>query len=193
VARELEEHKYINEEIIVHQRLIIQLFTFSIIASVALLGYGVQNFSGEQGSISELSPFVIFAPMAIIVPCAWVITKIRKEIFRWGAYIMVFHESEKPGYETMLDKIRDIRNSWWEESYTPLVITWWGLCAACTGLFIWGVLHTPLHWCWSMLSILPLGFLGRTTDKFCKIPTKGYRQKLEKEWSEAKQATESSK
>jgi len=172
----------------VHQRLIFQIFTFSIISSVALLGYGLQNFFEEPRKISELAPFVILTPMAIIVPCAFMINAMREDIFRWGAYIIVFHESDtEPGYEMRLNKIRDMTNPL-KESYTSIVWVYLVLCFACSGLFAWGVLMAPFHWSWSLLAIIPLGSLIWATVRFCKIPSKGNREKLLREWRKAEGA-----
>ncbi len=182
MRHDLEEYRYINEQIISHQRLIFQIFTFSVIAAVALLGYGLQNFFGEQGKISGFALFVILAPVAIIIPCAFIISAIREDIFRWGAYIVVFHEPEgKPGYETRLNKIRDRKNPL-AEAYTALVWTYWALCLACCAWFIWGILSALFHCAWSILVIIPLGFLIYGTIRFCRIPCRGNRQQLIDEW-----------
>src|SRR3990172_1100416 len=97
MQHDLEEYRYLNDQIKTHQHLVFQIFAISTAASVALLGYGLQNFfMAENGQkISKLAPFIILAPIAIIVPSIFLISAIREDIFSWGAYISVFHEGNK--------------------------------------------------------------------------------------------------
>ncbi len=90
----LEEHKYLNDQIMNHQKILLQIFTFSVIAAVAVLGWGLQSAPRNGAEASELAAFILLLPPAILIPCAFIISSIRKEIFVWGAYITVFHESE---------------------------------------------------------------------------------------------------
>jgi len=181
MQQRLEEYKYINQEIAVHQRLIIQIFTISLIASVVVVGYGLQQFTSTVG------PFVMLIPMAIIIPCAFLISGLRRDIFRLGAYVMVMHENDKkPGYETLLDKVRDNTGSL-KESLTPIVLTYCTLGVICAGLFVHGVRNIELvpdkvSW----LAIVPLLFLGCWAYRYIKIPSKPNRDKLKEEWREAK-------
>lgn len=134
MQQKLEEHKYRNEQIMNHQRLIFQIFTFSVIAAVAILGWGLQNFPKSGTEASGLAPFLVLAPMAIILPCAFIISAIREEVFGWAAYIIVFHKSE---YETALDKMRD-KVGRFRESYTSIGWTYWVFFAICGGLIYVG-------------------------------------------------------
>ena len=188
MQQKLEERKYLNEQIINHQRLIFQIFTFSIIAAVAILGWGLQSFPKSGTETSWLTLFLLLAPMAIVVPCAFIISAIRQEIFGWAAYIIIFHEGEEDfGYETLLDKIRD-KAGRFKESYTPLFWTYLAFLSICSGLFIRGIWISPmLPNGLSALVAIPIGLLIRWAIKFINIPSQSNREKLKNEWLEAKE------
>jgi hypothetical protein len=187
MQQKLEERKYLNEQIINHQRLIFQIFTFSIIAAVAILGWGLQSFPKSGTETSWLTLFLLLAPMAIVVPCAFIISAIRQEIFGWAAYIIVFHEGEEDfGYEKALDKIRDKVRPF-RESYTPLCWTYLALLGICSGLFIWAILNSCICNRWSALVAIPIGLLVYWTIKFINIPSRSNRAKLKNEWLKVKE------
>jgi len=187
MQQKLEERRYLNEQIMNHQRLIFQIFTFSVISAVAILGWGSQSFPESGTEASALTLFLVLAPMAIILPCAFIISGIREEIFGWAAYIIVFHESgEGLGYETVLDKARD-KFGRFRESYTSLLFTYWALCGICCGLFLYGIENSSMPSSLSAVVIIPIGFLIYWTIKFIEIPSKSNRDKLRKRWLETKQ------
>jgi len=188
MQQKLEEYKYLNQQIMNHQRLLFQIFTFSVIAAVAILGWGLQSFPKSGTEASGLTVFLLLVPMAIVVPCAFVISGIREDIFRWGAYIILFHESDGGlGYETLLDKIRD-KAGRFKESYTPLFWTYLAFLSICSGLFIRGIWISPmLPNGLSALVAIPIGLLIRWAIKFINIPSQSNREKLKNEWLEAKE------
>ena len=183
MQQKLEERRYLNEQIINHQRLIFQIFTFSIIAAIAILGWGLQSVPKSGAEASELAPFLVLAPMAIIIPCAFIISAIREEVFGWAAYIIVFYESE---YETALDKVRD-KAGRFRESYTSICFTYWVFFAICGGLFIWSIWNSSLCNGLCALVVIPLVFLLIWYFKFKSIPSKSNRDRLKNQWLEAKQ------
>ena len=182
MQQKLEERKYLNEQIMTHQRLIFQIFTFSIIAAVAILGWGLQNFPKSGTEASGLALFLVLAPMAVILPCAFIISAIRKEIFGWAAYIIVFHKSE---YETALDKMRD-KAGRFRESYTSIVWTYWSFFVICIGLFMWGIWNSPMNNSLCALGVIPFVILLLWHLEFSNIPSSRNRERLKNEWREAK-------
>jgi len=187
MQQKLEERRYLNEQIINHQRLIFQIFTFSVIAAGGILGWTSQIFLDTEAGALELAPFLVLVPMAIILPCAFIISAIRAEVFGWAAYIIIFHESgEGLGYETVLDKARD-ESKRFRESYTSLVYTYWTLCVICCGLFIYGIQNSSVPCGLSAVAVVPIGLLIFWTFKFVRIPSRSNRDKLKKQWLEIKQ------
>jgi len=186
--RNSEERKYLSEQIINHQRLVFQIFTFSVIVAVGILGWGLQIFPESGAQTSGLAPFLLLAPTAIILSCAFIISGIREEIFRWGAYIIIFHESDGvKGYESRLDKLRDKRGSY-KESYTPIVVVYWVLSIICIALFAKAIDNAiSISNGWIAFIIPPLGLLTWWSVIFCNIPGKEKRSKFRDEWSEIKQ------
>ena len=187
-----EERQYIREQIIVHQRLIFQIFTFSIIAAIAVLGWGIQDFpttsetNGEKASLPHV--FFLLAPLAITVPCAWVIKGIREDIFRWGAYILVFHESDRLGYEKLLDKARETKDVI-KESYSATFFAYGMLTLLCSGLFCWGVVDSPnIHWGLCFVVVIPLIVQTCLSRIFFRIPSDRKRQEYQDNWREAQEA-----
>ena len=184
----IEEYRYIQNAILNHQRLIFQIFTFSVIASVAVLGWGLQSLN-RGIETPAFTPFLLLIPMAIILPSAFIINGMRQDILRWGAYIMLEHEGASPGYETLLDRIRDGQGRF-AESYTPLIWTYWALSGVCNGVFIWSISNIyPIHMGFSALVALCFVLLAVWSRIFTRIPSKSNRDKLKKDWWEAKRVS----
>ena len=193
MQQQLEERKYLNSQIMNHQRLLFQIFTFSVIAAVAILGWGIEALSKNGTGRSELAPFIFLTPMAIIIPCAFIISAIRDEIFGWAAYIFVFHEGDQhPGYETALDKMRD-QHGGFRESYTSIIGVYSIFILICCILFIIAILISPICSYYSTLVVFPIGLHIWWCIKFLNIPKKNNREKLKKDWLEAKELLRKSK
>jgi len=100
----LAEHKILMGHIESQFRLIIQVFIASLIVSLGLLGYAFQ--------IGDSAPYVFLSPILIFMPCGYLLTKLREEIFRWGMYIRVFIEDGRDlRYETALAQLRENTHS----------------------------------------------------------------------------------
>ncbi len=182
--RKIEEYKYLNRQILNHQGLVIQVFTFSIIASVAILGLALNNYFGEDKSKYAL--LVAFVPMAIIIPCAFFLASTRADIFRLGAFIRVIHESgQDPGYETLLEKKREgtgyIKSM--REAFSYVMVTYWLIFIVCLVFFVWGLSSLQL---WYLIFVVVLAFimLVSASREFFSIPTDKRRKQFEKEWKE---------
>ena len=106
---QIEEFKALREEIVGFQRAIVQVFTFSVIAAGALIGYGLNSQVG----------YLFLAPFAILLPCGFGIVRKMDAILRNGAYIKFFIEDEVEGFqwETVLYKSR-------QKETTPKVLKW---------------------------------------------------------------------
>lgn len=184
--KRLEERKYLNEQIMNHQRLLVQIFTFSIIAGVAILGWGLQSFPSSGEDTSWTSLFLLLAPVGIVIPCAYMIKGIREEMFRWGAYIILFHEGEGTlGYENLVDKLRDTPRKL-KESYSAIWVAYAVLCLTCAILFVVGIWRSgTVQYGWSAVALVPLAFLIHWCKRFCNIPSESSRKQYKDDWRKA--------
>jgi len=192
--RQMEDYRFVHEQKTHHESMMVQVFIFSVIASVAVVGYGMSNLS------AGFAPFVIlFAPMAIIIPCAYVIAAARQAIYRLEAYVRVFLESEQnAGYETRSERIRRIREKekpWLErrvdESFTYFFVTYWLFYVACAALFMWRIeVNESLSDNLGALILVPLSFLASITWFFFAVTSRANRQRFEAEWKRVEQPTD---
>lgn len=188
----LEEYKYIQQEIVTHQRLVFQVFVISVIASLSIFGYYLGNYVSVENT-ENLTNLIPIFPLAVIIPSALIITRIREDIFRWGAYIQVFFENEEPAYETRLSIIRDNRSNSFKESYTPIFCIWW-ILVILSLLFYLHAFATKCFTPWtfnfiimgivSVLGIISIVLFVITTKRYNNITKKEYRQKLIHEWQD---------
>jgi len=132
----LEDYRYTNEQIMMHQKLIVQIFTFSLIISVPLIGYGLQIFWGVKEAdetISAYAPFIFFAPIVLFIPAIAIICTLRKAIFQLLTYSSVFHQREIPGYEIRCRKATP-RTSKLRRAFDVIICTYWVLYFVCFAL-----------------------------------------------------------
>ena len=108
--KDVEEYRALRQHIQGQFTLIFQVFTVSIVAAIALLGYALNNILGilaKAQDVSNLGLYLFFPllPLIVIIPFALLIKALRKEIFKWGAYVEVYLEDGKDWkYETELNK-----------------------------------------------------------------------------------------
>jgi hypothetical protein len=180
----LAEYNALRSQIEGQFRLIVQVFTVSVIASVALFGYVFQSLV-RSSSFSNEAVFLLLTPLAIFVPCAYFLSSLRREIFEWGAYIQVFLEGEKDNkYETMRAKFRERYKP--KESLSPIAWTYWALFAMCAGAFIWRVLSVAsVSRPWIAIILIPLGFLIKWYTEYVRIPFKDSSEALNR-WRKIK-------
>ena len=143
--KDVEEYRAIRQHIHGQFTLIFQVFTVSIVAAIALLGYALNNILGafaKAQDVSSLGVYLFFPliPLAVIVPFAFLIKSLRKEIFKWRAYVEVYLEDGKDWkYETELDKYMTKYRE--RESFNPIAISYFvlsGLCFAFSvGLYLY--------------------------------------------------------
>lgn len=191
MQQKLEERKYLNEQIMNHQRLLFQIFTFSVIAAIAVLGWSIQILSGNRAG-SELAPFLLLAPTAIIISCAFVISAIRDDVFGWGAYIIVFHEQgEAAGYETALDMLRT-KLGRFRESYTSIFGVYLVIILLCCLSFVIVILTSERSPYLIALVTIPLGFHVWWSVIYFNIPSEANRKKHRDLWQEAKETLSAS-
>ena len=133
--KDVEEYRAIRQHIQGQFTLIFQVFTVSILAAIALLGYALNNILGtlaKAKDISSLGVYLFFPlfPLAVIIPFAFLIKSLRKEIFKWGAYIQVYLEDGKDWkYETELNKY--MANYREKESFNPIALSYFVLSGLC--------------------------------------------------------------
>jgi len=184
-----EEYVRLARHIETQFKLITQVFTTSIVASVALLGYSVKGLLGAAG-VSKLEPFLLLTPLLIVVTSAWWISSLRREIFKWAMYIMLYLEDgSERRYETELAKYRDRFSE--RESLTQIVLPYWGLFAICSLCFGQALTEASMNLLWLLL-LVPLGVLLVCWHRdFKYIPEKS-RKEYEGRWTAARDGTKES-
>ncbi|MCI5178960.1 MAG: hypothetical protein D3911_06515 [Candidatus Electrothrix sp. AW3_4] len=164
----IEEYKSLRQQIDSQSKLMIQVFTFSIISSSALLGYFFNLFNNTGLSILTLQ--LLFGPSLILVPCAYLIKDMRDEIYRWGTYLYVyFEDGSSSHYESALSLMRERYGS--SESFNPIFLTFWSFTFICIFLYI--ILSNQQHVLkvWQALPWLSIVWLlHRAHYQFNKIP-----------------------
>lgn len=166
----VEEYKALRQQIDSQSRLQVQVFTFSIISSSALLGYFLKLLSDTGHSLLTLQ--LLFAPSFILVPCAYLIKDMRDEIYRWGTYIYVFLENESgSSYEGALGSMRERFGS--SESFNPMFLTFWCFTFVCIGLYTLLAANASLLALWQAVPWLCVVWLLLRADiEFRNIPNK---------------------
>jgi ABC-type multidrug transport system fused ATPase/permease subunit len=148
--------------------LVIQVFTTSVVAAVALAGY-VFTVLIRADVTSSTTPFLFLTPLAISIPCAYLIGSLRKEIFKWGMYIKVYLEDGNDlKYETELDKYRKRFPE--RESFNPIAITYWALLLICSLLFGYALHQVGVSLLWLIILVIPLIFLLHWYRDYKDIP-----------------------
>lgn len=176
-----EEYKSLRLEISYNCRMQIQVFTFSMITSMALLGI-ILKFGND--TYTSISIFSFFIPTLITIPCAYLVKNLRSGIYRMGTYIQVFVEEDSPlMYEGSLGVMREKFQS--KESLDPIFCVYWVFFCLCCFLFFAVKLEAKLPtelWHWQSLPWLVAAlFLANANRKYKEIPNTKRRQMLD-EW-----------
>lgn len=185
------DYTWLRKHIYGQFRLIAQVFTASVIAVGALLGYIINSvFTSDIVLCSEFSitPFIFLAPLAVAIPCAYFIGELRKEIFKWGTYVEVYLEDrEKLNYETELGKYRVMFPE--SESLNPIAITYWVFAILC-GLLFWHSLYLAgMCYLWLLILFVPFVFLGVWFKGYKDIPYK-YSKRYRENWTRVKERSD---
>lgn len=164
-----DEYHWLRRHIHGQFTLVIQVFTVSVVAAVALIGYVFTSLTRAE-VISSAVPFLFLTPLAITIPCAYLISSLRREIFKWGMYIKVYLEDGKDlKYETELDKYRKKFPE--RESFNLVAITYWVLLLfVCSPLFGYALYKAEMPFLWLIVLIVPLGFLLHWYMSYKDIP-----------------------
>lgn len=193
-----EEYNKLARQVEGQFRLIVQVFTVSIVAAVALLGYVLKLLAAGEVD-SDFTVFLPLAPLAITTPCAYLIRELRKEIFKWGAYVQVYLEDgEDWRYETELTKYMRRHSDVEKESFNPIGIAYWVLFGVCGGVSIgWGIWRVyeasmMLRAVILLLAVVAivvgvLWLYKRWWVDYKDIPMQ-YREEYVRRWTEVKQA-----
>jgi hypothetical protein len=182
-----EEYNRLGRHIEGQFRLIIQIFTASLVASLGVLGYigsVIYGFQPTSNKTVYIEPFLAFAPLIIVFSCGLLIGYLRMEIFKWGAYIKVFlNDGKNWRYESELDKYRSKFHE--EESLDGIAILycfvlvlcffvyWFGLNKSSMQLEHWlpiSLIPTVLFaWWWIWYSSIPRRWSKRYEDRWRQI------------------------
>lgn len=163
-----DEYKMLKSQIDSDSKMQIQVFTFSIVASTALLGI---FFNFGNAAHTPIAHYVFIIPPLIIIPCAYLIKNLRAEIYRAGTYIQVFIENDTSFlYEGALGKIRERFNS--KESFDPIFSAYWIFIILCFLAFLATALEAgiPVKIWQSLPWLLYALFLARANRKYKEIP-----------------------
>lgn len=164
----LAEHRVLMSHIESQFRLIIQVFTASLIVGLGLLGYAFQ--------IGRSAPYAFLSPILIFMPCGYLLITLREEIFRWGMYIRVFLENGKDlRYETALARLR--AKYPFTESLTPIFPAYWLLLVISVALFVlYSLCAVPQclwYWLgWGLAILALLATLCYLHVRYAQIPDK---------------------
>ena len=164
-----EEYKSLRSSIDDASRIQIQVFTFSVITSITLLGVILKFGSNIYTSRTV---YVFLMPPLIIIPCSFLIKNLRAEIYRAGTYIQVFIENDSPFlYEGALSILRDRFKS--KEAFGPIFSAYWIILAICAVLFISSELDSkiPLDLPQALPWLAASFFLYRANCQYSEIPS----------------------
>jgi hypothetical protein len=185
MASNNQEYERLGRHIEGQFRLIIQVFTASLIVSAPLLGYGLRVLSEintNTNTVSHAVPFLVLTPLAILIPSAYLIGFLRKEIFKWGGYIKVYLEDGKElKYESELGKYRDKFPE--SESFNPIAFTYLIFIVICALAFGYGLHISSMSLLWLFVLVLPLCFVLYWYPNYCRIPNQ-CSQEYNSKWAE---------
>ncbi len=134
---ELEEYKVLREEVQSRVHGFIQVFTISLLILVPFISgiiiYWLQSRADMKADPSLFYAYILLTPLLILIPFAYFLTSLRKDIFRCGTYIQVFLEGNGDfRWESALSEFRKIYG---RETIEPAFLIYWGLFLICSGLF----------------------------------------------------------
>ena len=202
MSKTLDDYNWLRSHIHGQFTIITQVFIASVIAAGALLGYVVKVVADSSLASKTLTdgasttgdfsiiPFLLLTQLVIVLPCAYVIGALRKEIFHWAMYIKVYIEDKTGGWETELHKYRNKFRE--KETFNYFAITYLGFFIICSLLFWWGLSLTGMCLIYLLVLLLPLvpflfWFFG-----YWDIPHK-YSGEYEQRWAEIKETEDIAK
>ena len=197
----MDDYSSLRKQINGQFNLIAQIFTASVIASGALLGYIIKLLAGQSlmvNSIEEIgtstngfmiTPFLMLTPLIIALPCAYLISTLRKEIFHWATYIKVFIEKDDEGYETRIYRFREKYHP--TESFLPIALTYLAFVVVCIGLFCYMFIQSKMYLCllnllWLIVPFICLGLFLFWYCDYRDIPLKCSKE-YEEKWRSIKE------
>lgn len=174
------DHERLGRHIEQQFRLITQIFTTSLVAAVAVLGYGL-SYIGRPLDISPIGLVILLAPLVMVLPSGYLILGLRREIFQWGAFIRVYID---PGadlkYETKVAKYRRCFKK--DNSLDSIAFTYWGLCATCFGLYIWQLSAIAVSMLWCLVMLPFAGGFVHWGLRYMRLPARA-DQEYEAKWN----------
>lgn len=95
----IEEYKSLLADTRLHMKLIPEILAFMVVATSALLGYGIKNENA----------IICLTPLLVLCPCAYLIGEQMKEVLRKGAYIKGQYEQTEQLWQNTLYEFRQLR------------------------------------------------------------------------------------
>jgi len=127
---QLEEYKQIRDDITDLERAMTQLFAVAVATSVTILSaVGAFFFKIEPEVLEKLSAayaYPFLGPEAILIPILFLLVSHRRDIHRFGTYLLVFYEEHDfgPMWEIKVTRFREKKKG---ESLDVLPVTFWGI------------------------------------------------------------------
>ena len=104
------EYERLGRHIESQFRLITQVFTASLIASLTLFAYIVAAFSGKPDTgwaPNAAHVLALVLPAVVVLGCAFLVSSLRRELFKWAAYISVYRKEIAMGRYAMRPRVSD--------------------------------------------------------------------------------------
>ena len=184
-----EEYRSLTEEIKLRDRGMLQIFTISLMVLVPFISgiiiYSMQHWADIKAHPTVFAPYMFLSPLLILIPCTYLLTSLRRNVFRCGTYIQVFLENDAGlRWETALDRFREIHK---EESLDPTFVVYWAIFAICSGLFSYALYFLSMS-LWHLVAPLLLALLLLKSHlAYRRVPTKT-RNEFYEQWLKIKQA-----
>ena len=188
----MDDYSSLRKQINGQFNLITQIFIASVIASGALLGYIIKLIADQsiithsinETATSPITPFLMLIPLIIVLPSAYLISTLRKEIFQWAMYIKVFIEKDNEGYETHIYRFREKYS--FTESLSPIAVSYFAFIVVCIVLFSYMFVQSEMYFyglnlLWLIVPVIFLVLFVLWYFDYKDIPLKCSKE-YEKKW-----------
>lgn len=185
----LEEYKTLREELQVRVRGFIYVFAISLVVLVPFISgiiiYWMESMAVMKADPSLLYAYILLSPLFILIPCAYLLVSLRKDIFRCGTYIQVFLESDSEfRWESALS---EFRQTYSEETLEPAFWVYWAFLAICSGLFGYTLYLLSQSFWHLVVALLLTLFLAKAHFDYKRVLTKT-SEAFRNRWGEIKEA-----
>ena len=134
---QIEEYKQVRAELMERERVIGQLAIVSFISSATLISGLLGAFFGKtltSAQLGGLMPYLMLAPLIVVIPIFFIIGSHRRDLFRAGAYLQVFYEEDGAGigWQTRIQQFRSKKKG---DSLDTLPLFFWFVAGVCAVSF----------------------------------------------------------